>query len=145
MRRRLSTMFNIFIQFAAYGTYDHRTLKIRLPVRSAIYKQCTGGLVVRWVTTSESPLLYVFVLFFFCPFCDYAPMPNFEKLIPRPVRVHVGGSEKGNDEANCLLAPRPRPKTPSMASAHPKSARVDAKSRHHQRNSSKTKDAQGSI
>jgi hypothetical protein len=42
-------------------TYDHRTLKIRLPVRSAIYKQCTGGLVVRWVTTSESPLLYVFV------------------------------------------------------------------------------------
>ena len=43
-------------------TYDHRTLKIRLPVRSAIYKQCTGGLVVRWVTTSESPLLYV--LFF---------------------------------------------------------------------------------
>ena len=42
------------------STYDHRTLKIRLPVRSAIYKQCTGGLVVRWVTTSESPLLYVF-------------------------------------------------------------------------------------
>jgi hypothetical protein len=41
------------------NTYDHRTLKIRLPVRSAIYKQCTGGLVVRWVTTSESPLLYV--------------------------------------------------------------------------------------
>ena len=45
-------------------TYDHRTLKIRLPVRSAIYKQCTGGLVVRWVTTSESPLLYVFAFFF---------------------------------------------------------------------------------
>ena len=40
-------------------TYDHRILKIRLPVRSAIYKQDTGGLVVRWVTTSESPLLYV--------------------------------------------------------------------------------------
>jgi hypothetical protein len=51
-----------------YFTYDHRTLKIRLPVRSAIYKQCTGGLVVRWVTTSESPLLYVFgflLVFFF--------------------------------------------------------------------------------
>ncbi|KAF2853722.1 hypothetical protein T440DRAFT_545879 [Plenodomus tracheiphilus IPT5] len=42
------------------STYDHTTLKARLPVRSAIYKQCTGGLVVRWVTTSESPLLYVF-------------------------------------------------------------------------------------
>ena len=33
----------------------------RLPVRSALFKQDTGGLVVRWVTTSESPLLYVFV------------------------------------------------------------------------------------
>jgi hypothetical protein len=32
----------------------------RLPVRSALFKQRTGGLVVRWVTTSESPLLYVF-------------------------------------------------------------------------------------
>jgi hypothetical protein len=41
-------------------TYDHRTLKIELPVRSAVLKQCTGGLVVRWVTTSEYPLLYVF-------------------------------------------------------------------------------------
>ncbi|KAH7399616.1 hypothetical protein BKA66DRAFT_168751 [Pyrenochaeta sp. MPI-SDFR-AT-0127] len=46
------------------GTYDHRTLKTELPVRSAVLKQCTGGLVVRWVTTSESPLLYVFAIFF---------------------------------------------------------------------------------
>ena len=45
-------------------TYDHRTLKTRLPVRSALFKQRTGGLVVRWVTTSEYPLLYVFALFF---------------------------------------------------------------------------------
>ena len=50
-------------QMTGSFTYDHRTLKIRLPVRSAIYKQCTGGLVVRWVTTSESPLLYVFCSF----------------------------------------------------------------------------------
>jgi hypothetical protein len=42
------------------STYDHRTLKTRLPVRSALFKQRTGGLVVRWVTTGESPLLYVF-------------------------------------------------------------------------------------
>jgi hypothetical protein len=41
-------------------TYDHRTLKTGLPVRSALLKQRTGGLVVRWVTTSEYPLLYVF-------------------------------------------------------------------------------------
>jgi hypothetical protein len=46
-----------------YLTYDHRTLKTRLPVRSALFKQRTGGLVVRWVTTSEYPLLYVFYLF----------------------------------------------------------------------------------
>jgi hypothetical protein len=36
----------------------------RLPVRSALFKQRTGGLVVRWVTTSEYPLLYVFGFFF---------------------------------------------------------------------------------
>ena len=35
-----------------------------LPVRSAVLKHCTGGLVVRWVTTSEYPLLYVFVFLF---------------------------------------------------------------------------------
>jgi hypothetical protein len=42
-------------------TYDHRILNSALPVRSAVLKQDTGGLVVRWVTTSESPLLYIFV------------------------------------------------------------------------------------
>jgi hypothetical protein len=46
-----------------FFTYDHRTLKTRLPVRSALFKQRTGGLVVRWVTTSEYPLLYVFAVF----------------------------------------------------------------------------------
>ena len=56
----------IYVVYFYSFTYDHRTLKIRLPVRSAIYKQCTGGLVVRWVTTSESPLLYVFDYLFFC-------------------------------------------------------------------------------
>jgi hypothetical protein len=45
------------------STYDHRTLKTRLPVRSALFKQRTGGLVVKWVTISESPLLYVFFVF----------------------------------------------------------------------------------
>jgi hypothetical protein len=37
-----------------------------LPVRSAIFKQDTGGLVVRWVTTGEYPLLYVFAIFNVC-------------------------------------------------------------------------------
>jgi hypothetical protein len=47
-------------QYALSVTYDHRILRTWLPVRSALIKQDTGGLVVRWVTTSESPLLYVF-------------------------------------------------------------------------------------
>ena len=51
---------NINFEITHFFTYDHRIMKIRLPVRSAIYKHDTGGLVVRWVTTSESPLLYVF-------------------------------------------------------------------------------------
>jgi hypothetical protein len=42
-------------------TFDHRMLRTRLPVRSALFKQHTGGLVVRWVTTGESPLLNVFL------------------------------------------------------------------------------------
>ena len=56
------TAYNKMITFKQAFTYDHRTLNIELPVRSAVLKQCTGGLVVRWVTTSESPLLYVFFL-----------------------------------------------------------------------------------
>jgi hypothetical protein len=61
----------LYIDYLTYSaTYDHRTLKTRLPVRSALFKQRTGGLVVRWVTTSEYPLLYVFVFslvyFIFC-------------------------------------------------------------------------------
>jgi hypothetical protein len=60
------------INFELSPTYDHRTLKTRLPVRSALFKQRTGGLVVRWVTTSESPLLYVFAFFFLAslPLCE---------------------------------------------------------------------------
>jgi hypothetical protein len=57
------TQLDIFTILTSHSfTYDHRTLKIELPVRSAVLKQCTGGLVVRWVTTGEYPLLYVFCL-----------------------------------------------------------------------------------
>ncbi|KAF2683900.1 hypothetical protein K458DRAFT_34566 [Lentithecium fluviatile CBS 122367] len=44
------------------STYDHRIRAASHPVRSGIYKPDTGELVVRWETTSESPLLYVFLL-----------------------------------------------------------------------------------
>ncbi|KAI1100425.1 hypothetical protein F4804DRAFT_46463 [Jackrogersella minutella] len=46
-------------------TYDHRTWKIRDPVRSPIDKPGTARLVVGSVTTSESLVLYVFFSFFF--------------------------------------------------------------------------------
>ena len=41
------------------STYDHRLRKTGHPVRSAIHKPQIGRLVVGWVTTSESLLLYV--------------------------------------------------------------------------------------
>jgi hypothetical protein len=44
-------------------------VKARLPVRSALFKQDTGGLVVRWVTTSESPLLYIFAFLHHSAMC----------------------------------------------------------------------------
>jgi hypothetical protein len=46
-------------------TYDHWILNIALPVRSAVLKQDTGGLVLEFVRIGESPLLYVFFLLFF--------------------------------------------------------------------------------
>jgi hypothetical protein len=65
LRYQLSHSVHVYTPFAPISsTYDHRTLKTRLPVRSALFKQRTGGLVVRWVTTGESPLLYVFWIFF---------------------------------------------------------------------------------
>ncbi|KAF1936412.1 hypothetical protein EJ02DRAFT_459556 [Clathrospora elynae] len=62
-------------QKSEFGHHSPHTVKLRfsvavarlnpaLPVRSAVLKQCTGGLVVRWVATSESPLFYVFALLF---------------------------------------------------------------------------------
>ncbi|KAJ6190490.1 hypothetical protein N7519_000511 [Penicillium mononematosum] len=43
----------------------HPVWKIGLPVRSAVLKPHAGELVVGWVTTSESSLLYV-LCFCFC-------------------------------------------------------------------------------
>jgi hypothetical protein len=40
-----------------FTSYGHRTLKTRLPVRSALVKQCIARLVLWWVTTWESLVL----------------------------------------------------------------------------------------
>ena len=58
-----ATSLNIYLQNNITATYDHRLKRKGHPVRSAILKLQIGGLVVRWVTTSEYPLLYVFFLF----------------------------------------------------------------------------------
>jgi hypothetical protein len=49
----------MYRQRSTIVTYGHSQLKTGHPVRSAIYKQLNGRLVLRWVTTWESLLLYV--------------------------------------------------------------------------------------
>jgi hypothetical protein len=58
----LIARFDIFLLWRESFTYDHRIMRTRLPVRSALFKHDTGGLVVKWVTISESLLLYVFAI-----------------------------------------------------------------------------------
>jgi hypothetical protein len=55
-----------------------------LPVRSAIFKQDTGGLVVRWVTTGEYPLLYVFA---FCLWLIVVVEPHVWSIATTPLFV----------------------------------------------------------
>ena len=56
---------SIILSHTRPDTYDHRVWKTGLPVRSAVLKPHAGELVVGWVTTSESSLLYVFESFFY--------------------------------------------------------------------------------
>ncbi|EAW15016.1 uncharacterized protein ACLA_004300 [Aspergillus clavatus NRRL 1] len=59
------TIIDITHLLATSSTYDHRVWRTGLPVRSAVLKPHAGRLVVGWVTTSESRLLYVFGLHVF--------------------------------------------------------------------------------
>ncbi|KAH0360616.1 hypothetical protein KCU65_g9314, partial [Aureobasidium melanogenum] len=52
--------------------YGHSQLKTGHPVRSAIHKQLNGRLVLRWVTTWESLLLYVFVSILLLQVSEYS-------------------------------------------------------------------------
>ena len=54
-------MLYLALIYLELGTYDHRVWRTGLPVRSAVLKPHAGRLVVWWVTTCESLLLYVFV------------------------------------------------------------------------------------
>ena len=57
----LNQLHSIILPHKESDTYDHRVWKTGLPVRSAVLKPHAGELVVGWVTTSESSLLYVFL------------------------------------------------------------------------------------
>jgi hypothetical protein len=72
MQSRYSTNFASFCLFPGTANSENSITRdfnvmaqetIRLSVSSALFKQRTGGLVVRWVTTSEYPLLYVLPVF----------------------------------------------------------------------------------
>jgi len=67
------------------GTYDHRQRRNVGPVRSRIHKPLIGGLVLRWVTTGEYPLLYVLLLA--CP-ATVRLLPGACRCVS--VRVHRG-------------------------------------------------------
>jgi hypothetical protein len=55
----LDFSYIILLKGSTLITYGHSQLKTGHPVRSAIHKQLNGRLVLRWVTTWESLLLYV--------------------------------------------------------------------------------------
>ena len=65
LRREIDSELFKYSDVRDAGTYDHRLRRIGHPVRSAIHKPQIGRLVVGWVTTSESLLLYVFFWQFF--------------------------------------------------------------------------------
>ncbi|PYH78355.1 hypothetical protein BO82DRAFT_421978, partial [Aspergillus uvarum CBS 121591] len=73
-------------------TYDHRVWKTGLPVRSAVLKPHAGRLVVGWVTTSESLLLYVF--------CDFRVLQYLANI--HEVESIIINSTAG--EISCLFS-----------------------------------------
>ncbi len=60
MVSRLVDLFMTNTNKLRTSTYDHRSQGKVDPVRSRILKLGIGRLVLRWVTTGEYPLLYVF-------------------------------------------------------------------------------------
>ena len=59
MVREAIILFLYTLSNISLSTYGHRSQKTEDPVRSPVLKLRTGGLVLRWVTTWEYPLLYV--------------------------------------------------------------------------------------
>ncbi len=68
---------------AVKSTYDHRLRKTWYPVRSALIKPQIDRLVVGWVTTSESRLLYVFLLFLIFSSLRWREKVEFDEAKPQ--------------------------------------------------------------
>jgi hypothetical protein len=88
----------IYIDFqnCETSTYGHSQLKTGHPVRSAIHKQLNGRLVLRWVTTWESLLLYVLHLFLLpvpslisITYQAFAPVSIVSSLSPSKSRMEA--------------------------------------------------------
>ncbi|KAG9784527.1 hypothetical protein KCU95_g9316, partial [Aureobasidium melanogenum] len=58
----------------------HSQLKTGHPVRSAIHKQLNGRLVLRWVTTWESLLLYVLRFLLSC--LHHLDLYSYQLFVP---------------------------------------------------------------
>ena len=96
---------NMLPQSHVSVTYGHSQLKTGHPVRSAIHKQLNGRLVLRWVTTWESLLLYVLFPSFAsmkyhfgatrgslrrkdCPQARTTTHPSFSREVNRFLAIH---------------------------------------------------------
>ena len=95
-----------------YSTYDHRVWRTGLPVRSAVLKPHAGRLVVGWVTTSESLLLYVFIIFYlyfflFLGFSALAALPSALNSAPQVQTSQRYEKAKKKKKKKKLLQLRP--------------------------------------
>jgi hypothetical protein len=73
----------MFLKNVSPSTYGHSQLKTGHPVRSAIHKQLNGRLVLRWVTTWESLLLYVL----------HVLLLSQTSLLPQAARTSIFGAD----------------------------------------------------
>jgi hypothetical protein len=80
----------LYADVSTSSTYGHSQLKTGHPVRSAIHKQLNGRLVLRWVTTWESLLLYVLRLSFYSSYQNHTSLPNPTFWFSEPSRSTSG-------------------------------------------------------
>ena len=102
-------LHSIILSSEKPDTYDHRVWKTGLPVRSAVLKPHAGELVVGWVTTSESSLLYVFLFALYVLFSNVRLQPGI--IMMGDGRIYIlyymgyGKASSGADHRRPLFGP----------------------------------------